>query len=86
MTSRTQVTLDPELQRQVRERARELGVSFAEYMRRLVVRDLGEPEARVGPEAVFNLGSSGGSDVARHKARMIAEALTHPSRPQRRKA
>ena len=75
MTSRTQVTLDPELQRQVRDRARDLGISFAEYVRRLVAQDLESPERTVSAEAVFNLGSSGGSDVARDKDRMITEAF-----------
>jgi hypothetical protein len=86
MTSRTQVTLDPELQRQVRDRARELGISFAEYVRRLVERDLGGPEAAADPEAVFNLGSSGGSDVARDKDRMLGEATASRRRGRGRNA
>jgi hypothetical protein len=86
MTSRTQVTLDAEMQRRVRDRARELGISFAEYVRRLVERDLGEPGTAVSPKAVFNLGSSGGSDVARDKDKMIAVALIKTRRGRRRKS
>jgi len=41
MTSRNQITLDPELQRRARKRASDLGISLAEYFRRLVARDLG---------------------------------------------
>jgi hypothetical protein len=86
MPSRTQVTLDPQLQQQVRDRAQELGISFAEYVRRLVVRDLGTPGTPVSPESVFNLGSSGGSDVSRDKDKMIAAAVTNARRGRRRKA
>ena len=34
--SRTQITLEKELQKQAHRRASEMGVSFAEYVRRLV--------------------------------------------------
>jgi hypothetical protein len=43
MNSRTQITMDPELQRRAHAKAAELGLSFAEYVRRLVAHDLGEP-------------------------------------------
>ena len=69
----------------MRDRARELGISFAEYVRRLVERDLGGPEAAAGPEAVFNLGSSGGSDVAQDKDAMVAAAIAGAPRGRRRK-
>jgi hypothetical protein len=75
MMSRTQISLDPEVQKRARERAAHLGISFAEYIRRLVIRDLGEREARTDPSAVFNLGNSGGSDVARNKDAMVGNAV-----------
>lgn len=75
MITRTQISLDPEMKRQARERAAQLGVSFAEYIRRLVARDLGEPEQRTDPSVVFNLGDSGGADVARRKDVMVGEAV-----------
>lgn len=75
MPSRTQITLDPEIQRQARNRAAELGISFAEYVRRLVARDLQEPHPVADPSTVFNLGTSGGSDVATNKDQMVADAL-----------
>ncbi len=74
MMSRTQITLEAELQRRARRRAADLGISLAEYVRRLVARDLGGVRAAADPSAVFDLGSSGGSDVARNKQAMIAEA------------
>lgn len=82
MASRTQVTLDPEVQRRARRRAEELGVSFAAYVRRLIARDLGEPEPSRDPSRIVGLGDSGGSDVAREREAMLAEAIRerHPER------
>ena len=73
--SRVQVALSPEDQRRARARAAELGISFAEYMRRLVARDLGEAQGTGDAEALFDLGDSGGSDVAREKHRYVGEAV-----------
>ena len=81
MTSRTQITLSPEVHRRARTRAAELGVSFAEYIRRLVERDLGEPEQRADPSVVFNLGRSGESDIAREKDDAIGKATAARHRP-----
>ena len=87
MLSRTQVALDPEIQRRARRRAGDLGVSLAEYLRRLVAQDLGSPQRGAGPEAVFDLGASSGSDVAKYKAAMLAEAFaSHRRKPRRRSA
>ena len=67
MMSRTQITLEQELQRRARERAAGMGISLAEYIRRLVSRDLEAPTQQADPSAVFNLGASDGTDVAREK-------------------
>ncbi len=75
MMHRTQISLEPEMHRQARARAAELGVSLAEYLRRLIARDLGEPSRPSAPSAVFDLGDSGGSDVARDKDAMIGRAI-----------
>ncbi len=83
MMSRTQITLDREMQRRARQRAGDLGVSLAEYVRRLVARDLGEALSQPNPAAIFDLGRSGGSDIARYKSAMIAEAFA--AAPKRRK-
>lgn len=74
MASRTQIRLDPELLAQAREKAADLGISLAEYMRRLVQRDLDRPLKASDPSALFDLGDSGGSDVAREKDAYIAES------------
>jgi len=75
MMTRTQITLEPEMQRRARQRANDLGVSLAEYLRRLVARDLGGPQVSGDVASVFDLGSSDNSDVARNKSAMIAEAF-----------
>ena len=75
MMSRTQITLEKELQKQAHKRASEIGVSFAEYVRRLVARDLVRPETKVDLTCVFDLGVSGGSDIATEKDSMIGEAF-----------
>jgi hypothetical protein len=78
MVVRTQITLDSEIQRRARQRASDLGISLAEYVRRLVARDLGTGQISGDVACVFDLGSSHNSDVARNKDAMIASAL--PSR------
>jgi hypothetical protein len=84
MMSRTQITLEPELQRRLRQRANDLGCSLAEYVRRLVARDLGGPAAKSDPALVFDLGRSAGSDIAKNKRTMIAQAFGSGSRKRRR--
>lgn len=75
MVTRTQITLDSEMQRRARRRASELGVSLAEYFRRLVSRDLNRTEAKLDVSCVFDLGHSDASDIANHKDEMIGEAM-----------
>ena len=41
MNARKQITMDPEMQRRAHKKAADLGISFAEYVRRLVAVDLG---------------------------------------------
>lgn len=86
MMARTQILLDPQLLRRARHRAADQGISLGEYVRRLLERDLGQPRAVSEPSAVFNLGKSGGADIASQKDQMIGEAVAarYP-RPKRRK-
>ena len=85
MMSRTQITLESEVQRRARKRASELGVSLAEYVRRLVARDLARPETATAVDRIFDLGSSGGADVAMDKDSMIAEAFQAKRRKTQRR-
>jgi hypothetical protein len=92
MNARTQITMDPELQRRAQAKAAELGLSFAEYVRRLVTHDLGEPKRNADISLLFDLGASGEpTDIARDKDKMIGEAvwneyLRKTGRKQRRRA
>lgn len=80
MMTRTQLSFEHEMLRDARDRAREMGVSLAEYVRRLVSADLQGTKRSVDTAVVFDLGCSGGSDVARDKDRMLAEAFAEPRR------
>lgn len=84
MEARTQITLDPELHRRARERAAELGVSLAEYIRRLVARDLQGPSARLDVSAVFDLGDSRSAGLAPIEDwdRAVAEAIEAEAREE----
>jgi hypothetical protein len=75
MMSRTQVSLDPELHRSARAKAGALGISLAEYVRRLVARDLDAPRRAADVHAMFDLGRSEGADVARQKDHYLGEAV-----------
>ncbi|MGB6464622.1 MAG: hypothetical protein WBF27_00320 [Xanthobacteraceae bacterium] len=76
MNARTQITMEPELQRRAQAKAADLGISFAEYVRRLVAGDLGEPKkSKPDISALFDLGASGEpTDIARDKDKMIGQA------------
>jgi hypothetical protein len=81
MMVRTQITLEPETQRRARQRASDLGLPLAEYVRRLVARDLGGLPPAANPETVFDLGASGGSNVAVTKQAMLAASALAKSYP-----
>jgi hypothetical protein len=76
MAQRTQISLPPEDHRRARARAAELGVSLAEYIRRLVAQDLHSDRGAAPVETLFDLGSSAdGSDVASQKDAYVGEAI-----------
>jgi hypothetical protein len=87
MMARTQITLDPENHRRARRRAAALGISLAEYVRRLVARDIGQSARTGNPATVFDLGDSGGSNVAAHKDAYVSAAIfeRNARRPSRRR-
>jgi len=75
MNARTQITMDPELQRRAHAKAAELGISFAEYVRRLVADDLGAPKPKADVSILFDLVDQGApTDIARDKDKMLGEA------------
>ena len=85
MMAKTQITLESEMQRRARQRAADLGVSLAEYLRRLIARDLARPETAAPVDRIFDLGRSGGSDVASQKDSMMAEAFHSRRKKARRR-
>jgi len=76
MNARTQITMDPEMQRQAQAKAAELGISFAEYVRRLVAEDIGESKPKADISIMFDLIDEGPpTNIARDKDKMIGEAV-----------
>ena len=76
MNARTQITLDPDTQRQAQAKAGELGITFAEYVRRLVAQYIGRPKPKPDVSAIFDLVTDGPpTDIARDKRAMIGEAF-----------
>jgi len=78
--------MDPDLQRRAKLRADVLGISLAEYIRRAVARDLDPPVAKADVSAIFSLGNSGGSNIAKYKDQMIADAIAAKLERNRRPA
>lgn len=74
MVVRTQVTLDADAHRRAKRRAADLGISFAEYVRRTLDRDLGEPP-KTDISEIFGIGDSGGSNIARYKEQYLDETV-----------
>jgi hypothetical protein len=72
---RTQITLESELQRRAKQRVSESGVSLADYVRRLLAHDLKGHVREADPACVFDLGKSGGANVAKERNSMIAHAF-----------
>lgn len=64
MMHRTHIRLDPPEHQCARRRAAELGIPLAEYIRRLLRDDLERPRPGADVSTIFDLGDSGGSDVA----------------------
>lgn len=86
MMVRTQISFDGETQKRARRRASELGISMSEYVRQVVLRDLGSSKATVDVSSIFDLGNSGDSDIANRKDEMIGEAIDTAHRKFRRSA
>ena len=72
---RTQIALEPEQHAMVKQKAAEMGISMAEYIRRVVERDLERAGNRADVSVIFGLGRSGGSDIAAEGKDTIADAI-----------
>jgi hypothetical protein len=68
--------MDPEMRRRAHAKAAGLGLSFAEYVRRLVAQDLGGPKPKPDISIMFDLVDSGKpTNIARDEDRMIGYAV-----------
>jgi len=64
------------MQRRAHAKAAALGISFAEYVRRLLAQDLGEAKRKVDVSLVFDLVDEGPrTNIARDKDKMVGEAV-----------
>jgi hypothetical protein len=72
---RTQISLDRESHARAKRRAAALDMSLAEYVRRLVDRDLGQGAPQGDISAIFGLGSSGRSDISSNVDKYVGEAV-----------
>jgi hypothetical protein len=72
---RTQIALDPEQHARVKQKASSLGITMAEYIRRLVDSDLAGVDPQASPAAIIGIGRSGGSDIARDGKSAVADAV-----------
>ena len=72
---RTQIALDPEQHARVKQKAASLGITMAEYIRRLVDDDLAGVDPQASPVSIIGIGRSGGSDIAREGKCAVAEAV-----------
>ncbi len=76
--------LDAEDHGRAKVRASELGISLAEYVRRVVGADLATPSNQADASEIIGMFASGGSDIARHKDDYLAEAVAAKIRRQHR--
>lgn len=73
---RTQIALEAEQHALVKQKAAALGITMAEYIRRLVDRDLGCGSTSTDVSSIIGIGRSGGSDIAAEgTTRAAAEAV-----------
>jgi hypothetical protein len=64
------------MQRRAQAKAAELGISFAEYVRRVVAQDLGEAKPKADISIFFDLIDEGPpTNIARDKDKFLAEAV-----------
>ena len=81
---RTQIALSPTQHARAKSKAADLGITMAEYIRRLVDRDLDQQDPVTDPSVIIGLGSSGGSDIATERREAIGRAVAEHHSPARR--
>jgi hypothetical protein len=64
------------LQRRAQAKAADLRISFAEYVRRVLANDLGEPKPKTDISVLFDLVDEGPpTNIARDKDKLVGEAV-----------
>lgn len=71
---RTVITLPDEVHARAKRRATDLGISFAEFVRRLLDRELDAPAPQIGIDSICGIVSGAPFDMARDGDRVIADA------------
>jgi predicted CopG family antitoxin len=75
MTSRYQITLDDELRDRALKKAKREGLSFSELVRRALLSEVKGEHSKADVSEIFSLGGSPEpTNIARDKAKMLAEA------------
>lgn len=72
---RTQIALEAEQHALAKQKAASLGITMAEYIRRLVDQDLAGGRTNADVSAIIGIGRSGGSDIAAEGQAATAEAI-----------
>jgi len=72
---RTQIALSQEQHARIKQEAAALGITMAEYIRRLVDSDLGPTDTHADPTSIIGIGRSGGSDIASEGKDAAATAI-----------
>ena len=73
---RTQIALHPEQHARVKQKAAALGITMAEYIRRLVDHDLGPSDTLADPSTIIGIGRSGDGDIASEGKDAITAAIS----------
>ena len=80
---RTQIALEASQHARVRQKAASLGITMAEYIRRLVDQDLAGVGPEASPSTIIGIGRSGGSDIAGEGSRAVMDAVAARHDPAR---
>ena len=71
---RTVITLPDHVHARAKQRAADLGISFAEFIRRLLDRELATPAPQAGIDSICGMVAGAPFDMARDGKQVIAEA------------
>jgi hypothetical protein len=77
MTSRMQITIEPDLRLKVEKRAQRQGISLAEVVRQALQKEVGIAKPQADVSVIFDLGRSAvPTNIVRDKNKMLEQALS----------